>query len=473
MDDDYEQQLDDFMRFTGNKPTTGKIAFFLVMGMTGAGKSTLIQQCTGRKVQIGHGLRSCTNDLSVHSFQHNGYHVHMIDTPGFDDTNRSDIDTLKSITTYLSASFANGVRINGIIYLHRISDNRFGGTGLRNLRMFKKLTGTGSWANTAIGTTMWSTAQYTEHLAREAELENDAEFFGDLISNGARLFRVSGGTEPERKSSALRIVTHLLQQMRNSPSVQLDIQREIVSDRLTLDATKAGKEVLGDVAVLRSQMTQQLQSLQEDMAESLRARDAESWRQLRRMEESISKTLTDSVQKQKEMKASLQQVHDEEVERLLARVKKTEAMHEELLKKKRAELDDLKESHRLMLEQAAEEEARWRRQALHQAEQARKQRLNKEIERECEREIRALKAAVEREERKLKAVEKARAAIDLKASTRVKPGVNPESAVGASPAEQKKAAMKGNVVNGLTNGVAAGAVATIAPLVLGAMCIMS
>lgn len=340
----------------------------------------------------------------------------MIDTPGFNDTSRSDIDKLKSIMSYLSASFANGVRINGIIFLHRISDNRLGGTGLRNLRMFKKLSGAGAWANTAIGTTMWTTCQYTENLTREAELAHDVELFGDLISHGARLFRVSGGSQHERKLSGLRIVTHLLYEMRSNLSVELDIQRELVLDVLALDATKAGQEVLGDVAVSRSQMMRQLQSLQEDMAEALRARDAESRRQLREMEENFRRKLTDSIRKQKEIKVFLQELHDRELEKLLARVNKMGIMNDGVLRKKQAELDDLEEAHRLMLEQTAKEDARWERQALPQAEKERKRRLNKEIERESEREILALKKAVERKGRRLRAVDKARVAIEVQAA---------------------------------------------------------
>lgn len=73
------QQLSDFMRFTGKRVSdvrrncleircTAGLAdselqnntvFILVLGMTGSGKSTLIQQCTGRSVEIGHGLQSC------------------------------------------------------------------------------------------------------------------------------------------------------------------------------------------------------------------------------------------------------------------------------------------------------------------------------------------------------------------------------------------------------------------------------
>ena len=33
--------------------------FFLVMGMTGSGKSTFVSRCTGKHATVGHGLYSC------------------------------------------------------------------------------------------------------------------------------------------------------------------------------------------------------------------------------------------------------------------------------------------------------------------------------------------------------------------------------------------------------------------------------
>jgi ABC-type uncharacterized transport system ATPase component len=39
-------------------PNSGDL-FFLIMGMTGAGKSTFVSQCTGSSVTIGHGLSAC------------------------------------------------------------------------------------------------------------------------------------------------------------------------------------------------------------------------------------------------------------------------------------------------------------------------------------------------------------------------------------------------------------------------------
>jgi ABC-type proline/glycine betaine transport system ATPase subunit len=52
-------QTQRFAAFTGvTKPNPGD-KFFLVMGMTGSGKSTFVGRCTGEDVTVGHGLYSC------------------------------------------------------------------------------------------------------------------------------------------------------------------------------------------------------------------------------------------------------------------------------------------------------------------------------------------------------------------------------------------------------------------------------
>lgn len=48
-----------FSAFIGVTKPTPRDKFFLVMGMTGSGKSTFVARCTGQAVTVGHGLYSC------------------------------------------------------------------------------------------------------------------------------------------------------------------------------------------------------------------------------------------------------------------------------------------------------------------------------------------------------------------------------------------------------------------------------
>ena len=52
---------------------------------------------------VGHGLRSKTDQVSAVKFrdQESGQRVVLVDTPGFDDTSKSDLDILNMISKWL------------------------------------------------------------------------------------------------------------------------------------------------------------------------------------------------------------------------------------------------------------------------------------------------------------------------------------------------------------------------------------
>jgi len=57
-------------------------------------------------MRISSGLRSCTDMVEVtHPFELDGRRITLIDTPGFDDTTKSDTDILRMITLYLASSY--------------------------------------------------------------------------------------------------------------------------------------------------------------------------------------------------------------------------------------------------------------------------------------------------------------------------------------------------------------------------------
>lgn len=73
-------------------------AFVAVLGPTGSGKSSFINQCIGSNVaDSGSRLYSITQKPSTYTMMLEGKTVHLIDTPGFDDTYVSDIDRLQEL----------------------------------------------------------------------------------------------------------------------------------------------------------------------------------------------------------------------------------------------------------------------------------------------------------------------------------------------------------------------------------------
>lgn len=121
--------------------------------------------------------------MTKYSFHHKGRLIHMIDTPGFNDTNRSDTDILREISYWLAESYSPNQKLAGIIYIHKIDDNRIGKSALTTLEMFRQLCGDNYLPNVVLATTMWSEheADLPKQLLREEELKVSHLFWAPLI----------------------------------------------------------------------------------------------------------------------------------------------------------------------------------------------------------------------------------------------------------------------------------------------------
>ena len=65
--------------------------------------SQFINLASGSSLRIGMGLTSCTAEVKLaDEFTLDGATVTLIDTPGFDDTSKSDADILEMIAAFLA-----------------------------------------------------------------------------------------------------------------------------------------------------------------------------------------------------------------------------------------------------------------------------------------------------------------------------------------------------------------------------------
>ena len=219
-----------------------------VFGMTGAGKSTFVGKVSGRAVTVGHSQHSCTSEVEEVECTIRGMPVKLVDTPGFDDTERSDTEVLQLIASYLQDVY-DKAKLAGVIYLHKITENRLGGSALKNLRMLRELCGAENLANVTLTTTMWGELKNpTVGDEREAELMGDNTFWGQMRARGATVARYDNtkknGTELVSKLIARNPVVLQIQRELNIKKLKL-IQTDagrIVSDKLSEDEKKAAKE---------------------------------------------------------------------------------------------------------------------------------------------------------------------------------------------------------------------------------------
>jgi len=64
-----------------------------------------VNLASGSNLNVGDELESCTNAVqSGRPFDLGGRRVVLVDTPGFDDTVRSDVDVLNMIAAFLATS---------------------------------------------------------------------------------------------------------------------------------------------------------------------------------------------------------------------------------------------------------------------------------------------------------------------------------------------------------------------------------
>ena len=178
-----------------------------------------------------------------------------MDTPGFDDTHRTDGEVLELITRFLTIQYQLGIPLKGIIYLHRITDIRMQGSAFKNFQMFQKLCGEEALGNVVLLTTMWDKLKDEgEGLEREQNLRES--FWHMMVEKNSYIAKFDG-----TKEMAEAVVTMLL----GKQPVVLDIQRELHDQRKTLSQTAAGKDIMPTLQADLDESNEQIRQLEEQI----------------------------------------------------------------------------------------------------------------------------------------------------------------------------------------------------------------
>ncbi|KAI6132357.1 kinase-like domain-containing protein, partial [Pisolithus croceorrhizus] len=278
-----------------------------VMGPTGSGKSNFINQLTGSKEESGADkLKSCTQGIREFIVDLvDGKRYLFVDTPGFDDTYRSDRDILRIIADWLEKKYRKDVKLTGIIYTHRISDNRMSGSVCKNLNLFGRLCGDEAAQRVRLVTTMWDN-QRPENVEtcqkRVSQLEGN--FWEPLISLGARHERflntpvsawdiVNGLVQTRTSSAQGQSVDTTWKLDEASAGKALLIQEEMVEAHRQLNETSVGRALYSRFQIVLLEQKETLKRLSEALAE----KDPKAVEQLRaeydRTEAEMQKVLKD------------------------------------------------------------------------------------------------------------------------------------------------------------------------------------
>ncbi|KAI8652521.1 G domain-containing protein [Fusarium keratoplasticum] len=261
------------------------LSLIAVMGVTGSGKSNFLQHLIGKGREkgptVGHSLSSCrsftsswrretynasgTQKTEIYECRLGNKQVVFFDTPGFDDTYRGDADVLADVAQVLSSSYKNNLKLNGIIYLHRIKDERMTNAIMRNLTMFRNLCGDAAFQNVALVTTFWDELQdQSKGEDREEQLLARSEWWGYMTAKGSKSMRFHNTRE-----SALDIVSKVI----DLDIVTLQVQEEMVNRGLEVDQTTAGEALKSELAEQRKAFEKALQTLHHEKEQAKRDHD--------------------------------------------------------------------------------------------------------------------------------------------------------------------------------------------------------
>lgn len=198
-----------------------------------------------------------TKRTTVHTLDRSGKTVHLVDTPGFGDTYRSDEDVFLEIAYTLIKAYEFGIRVSGIVYLQSITDFRVTGTIRRSLEMLKSLCGPRALASVALVANRCGEIDLETKEGRMQELESKSYFWKEFCDSGSKVFEVEGGRE-----ACLSVLDSIIER---NQTYTLRFQEQVVNQNLKISDTDAGKVVFTSTSATVHELKDELASLRQEL----------------------------------------------------------------------------------------------------------------------------------------------------------------------------------------------------------------
>lgn len=218
-------------------------------------------------------------------------------------------------------SYEQGRKLNGVIFLHRISDHRMGGVARKNFRLFRKLCGDDTLKNVVIVTNMWGDVSPEVGESRERELATNELFFKPALDKGAHMVR-----HDNTPASAQRILREIL----GFPPEALLIQRETVDEHKTLAQTNAGLDLQKELEKQAHKHREELDGLKGEMEELMATKDSKHQEELEELTDTLKDVQSQLEKVESESKKIREQhqadrlEHEERVQKLLSAMEEKE-----------------------------------------------------------------------------------------------------------------------------------------------------
>jgi hypothetical protein len=234
-----------------------------------------------------------TQRVTVHTLTatRQGRRVHLIDTPGFDDTRRKDSDILQEIAFWLEQARQRDYKIAGIIYVHSILTPRLQGSALQGLKVFKEMCGASTFSGVVLATSHWDAVHpqgqaWTRAVARQQELISNPSYFGDIMSNGGQALAIL----PNDQNTAFSVIDRVLARQN---TLTLKLQRELIDEAKALRDTGAGMILFSRHEELLKFIGSKMDEITRELKDALRQQNqtlaAELQREFDQMKEDMAK----------------------------------------------------------------------------------------------------------------------------------------------------------------------------------------
>ena len=235
------------------------------------------------------------------TFEHHGVNIHLIDTPGFDDTKRSDTDILIMIASYLSEMYESDLKLDRIVYMFPITYRRMYASLVKNLFIFSKLVGEEALSKVVFATSMWDAVDDWS-MAEEREKELLKRYWKPFMDKGSKVCRLD-----HRRLTALHVLDILLEGAEAEGTV-LQIQRELVVDMKTLDQTEAGQQLSKEIQKLQEGVRRNLDEMKRELNDAIAAKDANMEQQLRMGQAQFEQKLSQAEDERKALRVDFERM---------------------------------------------------------------------------------------------------------------------------------------------------------------------
>lgn len=201
-----------------------------VVGETGGGKKEFVKTLSadtthGGKLQVSPGLEITTIGIGRKQLA-------VVEWPGFDKSDDSDLIIYGDILRYLCAQHFLRISLRGLIYVHKITEEEVCGTSKKFVEVLRLLCGQGAMANVALITTGWDDlTNESTGCRRERQLRKG--FWRHMEGSAVRRFDGS-------RAMAEGMVCRLMR----LDKITLPTQKRLIEESGLFNETLAGRLVL-------------------------------------------------------------------------------------------------------------------------------------------------------------------------------------------------------------------------------------